>query len=74
MMQGLKCKFCQLYIYPSKGEKLTTYDGHDYHTKCFDRWIWKQVERLERKLKTRGLTEVEMDELNEYRSIQSGVG
>ncbi len=67
--QGRKCRQCQQVIDTERGEQLTVYDGHSFHKGCLDKWARKNLERLERKLRKSGLTELEREDLKEFREL-----
>ena len=68
-LSGSKCRVCQQGIYTDRGEQLTVYDGHSYHRGCFDAWVLNRVKRLEGKLRKSGLTELEREDLKEFREL-----
>lgn len=64
-----KCRYCQHAIRLDLEEPLTIYAGHDFHRDCFETWARNRLERLERKLRERGLNERELHDLQEFREI-----
>lgn len=66
---GRKCRGCNLTIFTERGEQLTVYDGHSFHRGCFDKWVRKNLERLEGKQRKSGLNEMELGDLKEFREL-----